>query len=101
MSLSPTAITTIVGSTARMAAAYASKLRAYVAASECPRTQSPQISLPISQYFTRNGSTFPFLARIAPYSDDAGPLQYSTHAAASRAVAPRPSTLTVIDGSAL
>ena len=29
-----------------------------------------------------------------------GPLQYSTQAAASSAVAPRPSTFTVIDGSA-
>ena len=56
MSLSPTAISTIDGSTARMAAAYRARLFAYVAASEWPRTQSPQISLPISQYLTRYGS---------------------------------------------
>jgi hypothetical protein len=35
-----------------------------------------------------------------PYLELAGPLQYSTQAAASSTVAPRPSTLTVIDGSA-
>ena len=39
-------------------------------------------------------------ARRAPYREVAGPLQYSTQAAASSAVAPRPSTFTVIDGSA-
>ena len=39
-------------------------------------------------------------ARIAPYREVAGPLQYSTQAAASSAVAPLPSTFTVIDGSA-
>ena len=32
--------------------------------------------------------------------DEEGPLQYSTHAAASSTVAPLPSTFTVIDGSA-
>jgi len=42
----------------------------------------------------------PLRARIAPLVEVAGPLQYSTHAAASSTVAPRPSTLTVSDGSA-
>src|SRR3954471_9274448 len=100
MSLSPTAITLIEGSTARMAATYRVRFCAYVGASECPRTQSPQISLPTSQYFTAYGSGWPFRARMVPCVDVEGPLQYSTHAAASSAVAPRPSTLTVIDGSA-
>src|SRR6185436_18668924 len=100
MSLSPTAISLIDGSTARIACAYRLKLRAYVSASEWPRTQSPQISFPTSQSFTAKGAGWPLAARIAPYFDVAGPLQYSTQAAASSTVAPRPSTLTVIDGSA-
>src|SRR6476620_10375695 len=100
MSLSPTAITSIDGSTARIAATYLPRFRAYVLASECPRTQSPQISLPISQYFTRYGSGWPSRARNDPYLELGGPLQYSTHAAASSTVAPPPSTFTVIDGSA-
>src|SRR6185503_10951297 len=65
-----------------------------------PRTQSPQISFPTSQNLTPNGFAWPLAARIAPYFEVDGPLQYSTHAAASDAVAPRPSTLTVIEGSA-
>src|SRR6185436_2411086 len=100
MSLSPTAISLIDGSTARIACAYRLKLRAYVSASEWPRTQSPQISFPTSQSFTPNGSGWPLAARIAPYFEVAGPLQYSTQAAASSTVAPRPSTFTVIEGSA-
>src|SRR6185369_4103976 len=100
MSLSPTAISLIDGSTARIACAYRFKLRAYVSASEWPRTQSPQISLPTSQNLTPNGVGWPLAARSAPYFEVVGPLQYSTQAAASAVDAPRPSTLTVIEGSA-
>src|SRR5207248_11645862 len=57
-------------------------------------------SLPSSQSFTSYGSGCPLAARIAPYFDVAAPLQYLTQAAASSAVAPRPSTFTVIDGTA-
>src|SRR5258706_126122 len=72
----------------------------YVFASLCPRTQSPQISFPISQYLTLNGSGLPCIARIAPMLEDDGLFAYSTQATASSAEAPGPSTLTVIDGSA-
>src|SRR5437660_1046780 len=43
---------------------------------------------------------WPLAARMAPYLELAGPLAYSTHAAASSAAAPRPSTFTVSEGSA-
>src|SRR4029078_8561276 len=62
--------------------------------------QSPQSSFPISHNLTPNGARWPLAARIAPNLEVAGPLQYSTQFAASSTFAPRPSTFTVIEGSA-
>ena len=87
----------MVGSTARIAAPNRRNRSTFPAGVVQPIWCRPKISLPISQYRTPYGSGCPFSARSRPIGVSAGPLQYSTHAAASSAV-PSPA-LTQISGS--
>src|SRR5207237_7988393 len=76
-----------MGLALRIAAANSLKRRAFSSEPTKPPCQYPKFSFPTSQMRTSYGSGLPFLARRLPIGVVTGPLQYSTQAAASSAVA--------------